>query len=201
MPQNFNDLSLRIASVLAVIRNFHNDLMPRHGTLCVFSGNKNILRNLLVIRYHKAIALAACLKCANNPLLSSFQNPYNYAICLFALFRLMQHLIQHSVLLHRAHRFALRNKNILASCVGCHKSKPSGVSDKCPRCHLQILRRSQLTLLCFKYTSLCNQLIDEALKFFSVLLRHRKHRAHISALYGNISFAFHICQNPFFSFL
>ena len=58
MAQNFHHPALRILSPGAVIRKLHHNLMSRNRPLCMLQRNKNVLRNSLIVRNHKAKAFA-----------------------------------------------------------------------------------------------------------------------------------------------
>ena len=162
-------LSLRIFHLASVICQLHQHLMSVYRTLRPFLRDKNITRNLLVIRHHKSVISALLIGTYHlgNSALTDFGD--NALTSLSGLAG--QNADLHGIPVHCSADVIFRNKDILRASLNFHKPETLRSSGKCAD-KLDTLRLLILSAFGTLYFPIRLQVQKNLLKLLPILLCH-----------------------------
>ena len=144
MAKNLYDLSLRLFSIAAEVRQFHHDLMSAHRPFGALLRDKNILSKSRIVRHCEPECLAFFIG-TDDPADPAGQNLCDLPLSAPSapLGACQRHL--HGIAVKSTVYLGFRNKNILILPLGCHKTKSSRMRGK-NACQESALRLHVLAL-------------------------------------------------------
>ena len=177
MADDLRHLSLRLMIFIPIGKNLHLHFMAAHCAFTAFFCHKNIGRDALIIRNHKAITAASLLIRTDQLTDAMLQNLHNRAFLPFSGGRRKQQY-PHRIFMQCTADMLLRNKNIFLAVLHLHKSKSTRMRDKTP----DNIFRSRFAIFSFyRYLrlSLQDQCIQHILQLLTVFFRYLKQHCHL----------------------
>ncbi len=124
MAEHLDNFPLRVLSLIPVISNIYQNLMPVHRPRSFFLGNKNIVSKFLVIGDHETKTLSA-LVCADNLRCAAHGNLEHLSLTALSRHALLLHINQDGIPVKRPLCPELRDKIILLLPLHTYKAKSS----------------------------------------------------------------------------
>ena len=162
MPENFQNLPLRLSLLITKFRNFHHNLMSCDSSLAIRLCHINILLELLVIRRDKT-EIAAFGIGSHQDFVAMLQQIQNLTLSSSTLTCLLLNQYLNRISVHSSLQIILRNEDVIILSLHTNKTEAPACPHKSPYLHI-CRKRLNLSLQVNRQLSFHRQRIQHLTK-------------------------------------